>query len=260
MANTEKIRRYFERIGLEYEEPFSPDLENLKKLHLAHSLTVPYENLDILRGKLLSLEDDDLYEKIVTNKRGGYCFEANGIFGWLLRSLGYKVTDFLGRYLRGEEMAVPMRRHRILKVELPEGDYLCDVGIGDKAQRLPLLMQCGLEQKDYDDIYKFEKDEFMGWVLYDLVDGDWRPFFSFTEDGQVYTDFIMPSFWCERHPDSFFNKAPIFCIKAERGMVTLIGDTFRDSTGGTLIEKQLTTDEERAEVYKKYFNLDFYEK
>ena len=258
MTNKEKVAKYFERIGLDYKEPYEPNLEHLKELHLAHSLTVPYENLDLLRGKLLSLEYDDLFEKIVMQKRGGYCFEVNGLFGWLLRELGYKVTDYLGRYLRGETLEVPMRRHRILRVELPEGDYLADVGIGDKAQRLPLLMEPGLEQKDYNDVYKFEKDDFYGWVLYDLDDnGEWSRFFSFTEEGQVYTDFIMPSFWCERHPDSIFHKIPIFCIKAEIGMITLIGDTFRDSTGAEMIVKELTTDEERAEVYKKYFNLDF---
>ena len=254
----EKVKKYFERIGLEYSEPYEPNLEHLRELHLAHSLTVPYENLDLLKGKLLSLEYDDLFEKIVINKRGGYCFEVNGLFGWLLRELGYKVTDYLGRYLRGETLEVPMRRHRILRVELPEGDYLADVGIGDKAQRLPLLMEPGLEQQDYNDVYKFEKDDFYGWVLYDLDnEGEWSRFFSFTEEGQAYTDFIMPSFWCERHPDSIFHKIPIFCIKAEIGMVTLIGDTFRDSTGDEMIVRELTTDEERAEVYKKYFNLDF---
>ena len=259
MDRKEKIERYFERIGLKYEEPFFPDLDNLKKIQLAHNLTVPYENLDLLRGKLLSLEYDDLYDKIVMHKRGGYCFELNGLFGWLLRELGYKVTDYLGRYIRGEKLDVPMRRHRILKVELPEGDYLADVGIGDKSQRLPLLMEPGLEQKDYNDVYKFEKDEFYGWVLYDRTDnGEWEKFFSFTEEGQAPTDFIMPSFWCERHPDSFFNKMPIFCIKAEVGMITLIGDTFRDSTGEKTVTRELIDDSERAEVYKKYFGLDYY--
>ena len=259
MTKKEKLEKYFERIGLKYEEPYEPNLEHLIELHLAHNYTIPYENLDLLKGKKLSLDYDDLYEKFIINKRGGYCFEVNGLFGWLLRELGYNVTDYLGRYCRGETLEVPMRRHRILKVELPEGNYLADVGIGDKAQRYPLKMVEGVEQKDVDDIYKFEKDDFYGWKLMEkLPDGSWGVFFTFTEEPQAPTDFEMPSFWCERHPDSAFWKIPIFCLKAERGMVTLLGDTFRDSRGGVLIEeRELKTDEEKAEVYKKYFNLEY---
>jgi len=257
VTNKEKICKYFERIGLQYEDGFEPNLENLKKLHLAHSITVPYENLDILKDVPLSLDLDQLFNKVVINRRGGYCFEVNGLFAWLLRELGYKTTEYLGRYLRGEEAQVPMRRHRVIKVELPEGDYLADIGIGDKAPRFPVLMQPELEQKDYDDIYKFVKDDFFGWMLCDLYEGNWRPFFSFTEENQVDTDFEMPSFWCEKSPNSPFNKVPIFCLKAEKGMYTLIGNTFKDSVSGSEVITKELSEVEMKEYCKKYFELDY---
>ena len=257
MDRKEKLEKYFKRIGLEYKEPFSADLENLKLLQYAHLMTIPYENLDILKGKPLSLKADDLYEKVIEQKRGGYCFELNGLFCWLLRTLGYKVTEYMARYIRGEAVIPPMRRHRVIKVELPEGDYLADIGIGDKAPRWPLLMKTGVEQEQFGEIYKFEKDDFYGWVIYDLHEGSWREFFAFTEEYQLDIDFEMPSFWCEKNPASPFISCPIFCLKTEKGMYTLMGDIFRDSSGEALITKELSTDDERREIYKKYFGLEY---
>ena len=67
----------------------------------------------------------------------------------------------------------------------------------------------------------------------------------------------MPSFWCEKNPDSPFNKVPFICLKQPKGMYTIIDDVFRDSTGDMLIEKKLATPEEKTAYFKKYFNLDY---
>ena len=83
----EKIKKYFQRIGLEMPEEIVPDSKLLKELQFAHCTSVPYENLDILRGIPLSLEIDDLYEKVVVRGKGGFCFELNGLFAWLLEQL-----------------------------------------------------------------------------------------------------------------------------------------------------------------------------
>ena len=94
------VKEYLRRIGLELPEPFVPNSENLRKLQFAHCTTVPYENLDIIRGIPLRLDDEGLYQKVVEEGKGGYCFELNGLFAWLLRELGYKVTEYASRYLR----------------------------------------------------------------------------------------------------------------------------------------------------------------
>ena len=114
------VKKYFDRIGLALPDPVVPDSELLRKLHFAHCTTVPYENLDMIRGIPTSLEEGALFRKIVEEGRGGLCFELNGSFGYLLRALGYKVTDYAARYLRGET-ALPMRRHRVMKVEATDG-------------------------------------------------------------------------------------------------------------------------------------------
>ena len=113
------VPAYYERIGLERPGRVVPDSGLLRKLQFAHCTTVPYENLDMLRGIPTSLEPEALFEKIVARRRGGLCFELNGSFGALLRELGYEVTDVAARFLRGETR-IPMRRHRVLIVKAPD--------------------------------------------------------------------------------------------------------------------------------------------
>ena len=93
----EQIRAYFNRLGLPEDLEVTKTYEFLKALQYAHVTTVPYENLDILRGKALSMKWDDLYDKIVTRHMGGYCFELNGALSYLLKSLGFEVENYFGQ-------------------------------------------------------------------------------------------------------------------------------------------------------------------
>lgn len=241
------VKAYFHRIGLELPEDLTPNSALLRRLHLAHCTTVPYENLDMIRGIPTSLEEDALFHKIVEEGRGGLCFELNGSFGNLLRALGYQVTDYAARYLRGES-TLPMRRHRVLKVEATDGAWLCDVGIGEVCQREPVRLEEGLVQEQFGETYKLEKDEFLGWVLWDLYKGSWRKFYSFTEEPQLEVDYIAPNFYCEQHPDSPFNKKEMFAVKTLEGRKTLDGNLYKEFCNGSVTAKELT-DAEMPEAY-----------
>ena len=241
------IKAYFHRIGLELPEDLTPNSALLRQLHLAHCTTVPYENLDMIRGIPTSLEEDALFHKIVEEGRGGLCFELNGSFGNLLRALGYQVTDYAARYLRGES-TLPMRRHRVLKVEATDGIWLCDVGIGEVCQREPVRLEEGLVQEQFGETYKLEKEEFLGWVLWDLYKGSWRKFYSFTEEPQLEVDYIAPNFYCEQHPDSPFNKKEMFAVKTLDGRKTLDGNLYKEFCNGTVTAKELT-DAQMPEAY-----------
>ena len=249
--NREKVERYFRRIGLSVPENIVPDPELLKKLHYAHCTTVPYENLDIIRKIPLSLETEGLYKKVVIEGKGGYCFELNGLFGWLLRELGYQVEEKAARYLRGES-SIPMRRHRVLKVTANDGSvWCCDVGIGEVCPRYPVKMELGLEQVQFDECYRFEKDEFLGWVLRDLYKGEWRDFYSFTEEPQLPQDFIALSFYCEQHPDSPFINGEMFSLKTDTGRITLDCHTYKEFVNGTVSVKECS-DEEMPWAYARF--------
>ena len=244
------VNAYFHRLGLEMPAQPVPDSALLRRLHLAHCTTVPYENLDMLRGIPTALDEDSLFHKIVEAGRGGLCFELNGSFGFLLRSLGYGVTDYAARYLRGEA-APPMRRHRVMKVEATDGVWLCDVGIGEVAQREPIRMVEGLVQEQFGESYKLEKEPFLGWVLWDLYKGSWRKFYSFTEEPQLQADFTALNFYCEKHPDSPFNKQEMFALKTLDGRRTLDGNLYKEFRSGTVTAKTLSP-VEMPEAYAKF--------
>lgn len=244
------LKRYFERIGLDFPDKIIPDSELLRKLQYAHCTTVPYENLDILQGVPLSLEIDKLYEKIVVRRRGGYCFELNGLFGWLLRELGYGVTDYAARYLRGES-EIPMRRHRILVAEATDGTWLCDVGIGQACPKEPIRMEEGLVQHQFGESYRLDRDDFLGWVLMDEHHGQWQKFYSFTEEPQIPADYIAPSFYCEKHPDSPFTAQEMFSLKTAEGRITLDGNLYKEFKGDSVFAKELT-EEEMPAAYAKF--------
>lgn len=175
---TVKVKKYLERIGMELPENVVPDSAFLRELQFAHCTHIPYENLDIIRGIPLSLDEDDLFRKVVEERKGGFCFELNGLFAWLLRQLGYKVTEYAARYLRGES-GIPMRRHRVLKVEAEDGVWCCDVGIGEVCPRYPVRLAEGVEQPQLGECYRFDRDDFLGWVLMDLHKGEWRRFYLY---------------------------------------------------------------------------------
>ena len=256
MYSSEQLTKIFERIGLTYTPGAPATAELLAAVQLSMVTHVPYENLDIVAGIPLSLDYGDLYEKIVTRHRGGYCFELNGFLGEVLRSLGFRVTEVMARYLRGET-TIPMRRHRVEIATDCEGRmWICDAGIGQSSFRLPLPFEEGAESKQYGEVYRVGKEPFFGWVIYDLHQGKWRRFYSFTEEIQLNIDYIMPSFWCEHAPDSPFRDVPALSIKTGEGRITVDDDVLRIWDGEVPFEKEIGSLEERADIYRKYFGIE----
>ena len=246
------IRQYLARIGYQGDTPLCR--ETLDRLQTLHYETVPYENLDILRGKPISFEIGDLFDKIVTRRRGGYCFELNGLYGWLLSSLGFAVGDYMARFLL-REPEIPMRRHRVLVVSLDGRRYLCDVGVGLEVPRKTILLEEGTLQNDGFTTYKIKKDPFLGWVLWEEYRGEWIQYYSFTEEPQLPIDYVMPSFYCERHPDSIFNKEPMVAIMTPTGRRTLDGDVFTDHTPQGPVKSTASSREEHEARIMEYFGL-----
>lgn len=247
---------YFRRIGLPEDTPVVLTSDFLSKVQYQHVISVPYENLDILDHHPLSLEIPDLYDKIVLHHRGGYCFEVNALLKAFLEELGFKVTSYFARYLRGEK-SIPVRRHHVLAVEAEDGVYVCDVGIGQTAPRYPLLLKEGLVQQQGDETYKFEKDEQLGWVLWEMHHGEWSRYFSFTEDKALDIDFIQPSFYCEKHPDSPFNKKAIIAIKTPAGRKSIDDRTYKEFRGDELIHIEENCNDARfTEILKEHFGIE----
>src|SRR2546427_8621834 len=124
-------KAYLERINypLNYRRSLAPDAETLRALQVAHLLAVPFENLSIHAGQPIILEDDALFTKIVENGRGGFCYEANGLFAALLRALGFNVAMLSAEVANAEGEFGPNFDHMALMVML-EQRWLVDVGFG----------------------------------------------------------------------------------------------------------------------------------
>ena len=250
------IKEFFKRIDIPENTEIKYTREFLSYIQTKCVLNIAYENIDILEGKDISLEFKDIYKKIVLEGKGGYCFELNGLLTHILREMGFNVTERFARYLRGEN-EIPMRRHRVTVVNLKGEHYMCDIGVGEVAPREALKIEEGLIQKQKDETYKFEKSEKHGWVLYDFYKGSWREYIAFNDDEQYDADFIQPSFFCEKHPSSPFNKAPMIAIKTENGRKTVDGDIYKEFTGTDLthIEENITPDRFK-ELLKSEFKLN----
>ena len=211
-------QKYLERIG--YTGSRECSLENLSALQRAHVMNVPYENLDILKGVHLSLATAAVYDKIVNRRRGGYCFELNGLYAWLLEELGYAPVELYGRWLKYEPIEIPPRRHRISRVALDGKEYICDVGVGLTAPQYPLLFEEGLVQEQEGESYRIVSHPKMMWVVQELLDGEWSNLYSFSEEAQQPIDFFLPHYYCTTHPDSIFRNQTMVYVRTKYGRNT----------------------------------------
>lgn len=145
---------WLERIG--YAGPLTPTLETLNRLIFAHAQAISFETLDIMLGRPPKLDLTTLQAKMIAGRRGGYCFEQNMLFRAALRSLGYRIVSLQGRVIRGLAIDAPRPAiHMLLQVELPEGPYLADVGLGNLAPTCALSLKPLVEQETPHEAMRF---------------------------------------------------------------------------------------------------------
>lgn len=225
----EQITAYLARIGISSPVPLT--LEGLGKLQMAHRLTVPFENLDIVAGRPLSLELPHLYDKIVRRRQGGVCAELNTLYNWLLYSLGFQVTSYNARMLSPDTYL--FRRHRILAVRLAGGTYTTDVGFATENARVPLLLAEGVVQRDGHCTYRYQQEEFYGWVQCQRRPGhDWERIQAFTLEPQIDRDFDPVLFFFEKSPASNMNQFPRPSLYTPEGMLALRQACFSGGASG----------------------------
>ncbi len=122
------LAEYLKRI--DYEGPVTPDLDCLNEIHRRHLLSIPYENLDVQLRRPLDFDLERIFEKIVHRRRGGWCYEMNGLLGWALREIGFDVMRMTGGVMRKERGDDTLGNHLVLNVNLDE-PYVADVGLGN---------------------------------------------------------------------------------------------------------------------------------
>ncbi|MBR7104519.1 MAG: arylamine N-acetyltransferase [Lentisphaeria bacterium] len=203
MMTSQQLEAYLQLIGLPGLEGATP--ENLALLQRGQLEHIPYATLSLRTEKEFpSLETEALFERIVERRRGGYCFELNGLFAEVLRTLGYQVTEYFGRWHFGETDPVPMRRHRVLRVDCGGRAFIADAGIGGQGPVVPLELVCGQEQKRGERAYLLVRDPQLGIVVKTQTPEGFVPFYSFTEDPHFPQDFLYPHYYYSTVPESRF--------------------------------------------------------
>ena len=249
------VQAYLDRIG--YPGGREPSAGNLAALVRAHRVAVPYETLDLWRGLRTSLAPDALFDKLVTRRRGGYCFELNGLFAALLRELGYEVREYAGRWLRNNpSLSVPRRCHRVVCARTGKAGpaQIADVGIGLPFLLTPLDVVSDRPQLRGGRYYRVVRDGRLGFVVEMMrPDGSWERLFSFDAAPCEPTDFDYPHWWCETHPDSIFlrGRFRVFRLTADGGWKEVLGGRRPASDGpleATLVEHDASGAERRREL------------
>lgn len=243
---------YLTRIG--YQGSVVPSMETLRGLHLAHVLTVPFENLDIHLGRPISIEPAELFRKIVVNRRGGYCFELNGLFALLLEELGFTVTRLAARVLYGVEGIRP-RSHQLLVVRLGTGPWIVDVGFGGHGLLEPFSLVVGHEQQQGVDRFRLVTDERGDYVLQcDLV-GAWADLYSFTLEPCLPVDYTFANYYHSHSPDSLFTQKRICTMPTLNGRKTFTDGLLKIRENEATKELHVKNEEECKRLLQRHFGL-----
>lgn len=200
------LTAYFDRIN--YRGATDPTLDVLQDLVTVHSRTIPFENLDPLLGVPVDdLSPQALADKLVLRRRGGYCFEHNGLMGYVLAELGYRVRRFAARVVwkLAPDAPLPPQTHTLLGVTFPGsgGCYLVDVGFGGQTPTSPLRLETGAVQATTHEPYRLE-DRVDGFVLQAMVRDTWQTLYEFTTQTRPQIDLKVASWYASTHPASKF--------------------------------------------------------
>ena len=248
------VGAYLHRIGL--ARPPEPTLDGLAELALAHLYAVPFENLDIAAGRPLALEPDALYDKIVVRRRGGFCYELNGLFARLLRELGFEITLLAGQTVDPTDGTPgPERAHLVLRVDLDQ-PWLVDVGWGE-AYRRPLALRDGATHVD-PLIGSYRLGERDGrWELVELLEpegtardvhvridpaAEWRVAYRFDLERHELADFDATCRW-QQTESPFFTRHRFCTVATPTGRRTLMDERLILREGAERTERRVAKDE-----------------
>lgn len=254
------LAAYFDRVG--YQPEAAPSLAGLHALTRAHTQSIPFENLDVLQGQPISLEPDDIFDKLVTRRRGGYCFEHNGLFIRVLNTLGYRASGLGARVrLRCKERSeIPGRTHLFVLVELDGRQWLTDVGFGGFSLTSALLWQDGVEQETPHDRRRLVLED-SRWFHQVWQDNGWLDLYEF--DGQLMhdADQKMANWYTSTHPDStFMGQRIVARAEADGSRLAMLGNELRiRKADGELVVTQID-DADWPAVARDRFNLQWPEK
>ena len=276
------IDAYLNRIG--YHGPRDPTARTLRELHTAHMLTVPFENLSIHLGQPIIIDEDALFHKIVERRRGGFCYELNGLFAALLRALGFDVTLLSAGVAHQGGGFGPEFDHMALLVYAPgdrglgtgdwglgsgsqspianpqspipaPGGWLADVGFGDSFRQPLRLDEPGAQQQD-GRAYQLAR-EGERWTLLAHEDGtNWSPQYQFSLQPRRLDDYVAMCHYHQTSPASSFTQRRLCSLATPQGRITLSDMRLIFTSDGVKQERLLADQQEYAAALREHFGIN----
>lgn len=258
MSTSINIDYYFERIG--FEGPASPTLDTLKTLHRKHTEKIPFENLNPFLGIEVKLDLQSLEQKMIYNKRGGYCFEQNLLFREVLRSIGFNAKGLAARIRWNKpEDEMTSRGHMLLLIEIKNQKYIADVGFGGLTLTTPLRLETGITQETPHEQYRLVRNE-DDFLMQTLVRDEWKDVYQFNLVENYVPDYEVTNWYLSNHPESHFVTGLIAARPTPGRRYALRDNRFSIHHLDGETEKQtLETTGEIREVLKTHFLLSLSE-
>ncbi len=251
------LTTYLQR--LDYHGPLDVTPDVLRDLQIAHLQHIPFENLDIHLQRPIVLDLDKLFDKIVRCKRGGFCYELNGVFAALLKTLGFEVTLLSARDVHDNGTFGLEFDHLTLMVECPRtGDgtrWLADVGWGDSFVE-PLRIDDVDEQPQGLRAYRIEQADGYRVMWQRNYAGTWERQYSFTLRPRRFGEFAGMCVYHQTSPDSIFTRKRIVTMAAPDGRVSLDNTRFIMTTGGIRRERQVESEDEWRWLLREHFAIE----
>jgi N-hydroxyarylamine O-acetyltransferase len=252
------IDQYLQRIG--FTDPLIADLPTLEKLQQHHLFSIPFEDLDIYFKIPIAFNVASFFEKVVLNRRGGYCYELNGLFHELLVACGF-TTYFISCRVAGTKEYGPEFDHLALVVELDGKKLLVDVGYGDFALK-PLIIERDLVQNDGRNNYIITDNVVLDGKKYMSI-GKWNdmrkqfvPEYIFTLTPYMMEDFADMNHDQQINPKSHFVRTLMCSIPTEAGRISIVNNRVIETVNGIKSVRHIKDDRQRLQLLKKYFDIN----
>lgn len=248
-----RLGTYLDRIG--YTGPVTPTLEVLGDLLRAHVFKVPFENLDVQLGRPTTTDPAAAFDKIVIQGRGGWCYEQNGLFGWALAEIGFRVTRVAAAVMRADRGSIADNNHLALLVRSgdSEGQWLVDVGFGG-SMTAPVALRDGAHEQPPFRIGVRQVDPRRWQFWEDVGKGEFS--FDFSADPADEAALARKCQYLQTSPDSSFVQNLVAQVRLPDAHITLRGKVFSETSPGGIRTRTLASAEDLATTLRSVFGLD----
>ncbi|MFY0601007.1 MAG: arylamine N-acetyltransferase [Cyclobacteriaceae bacterium] len=246
------VDSYLQRIGLQREPP---SLAFLRRIHKAHLLSIPFENLDYHYGNKVILDIKSIYKKIIEKSRGGFCYELNALMYHLLANLGFDCF-IASASVKGSSEWGPEFDHILVVVSLNDELWLVDVGFGNLFVE-PKKLVFNTPQLDYNFYYKFETDPDENWILKKSRDNSaYNPIYRFDLRPRNLIEFLPMCNYHQESEKSIFTQNKLITQLFKNGRITLTDRKLKLELNGETEEKPILNQDEFLSKLEHHFGID----